>query len=118
MARAKQAETELRELYQREKELRRELETEIKKRAEFSRALVHELKTSLTPMLASSEMLVDELQEEPWLGLARNIHRGALGLNNRIDELLDVARGELGMLEVNLKSVDPLSLCFGRWLMI
>ena len=110
LARAKQVETELRELYQREKELRRELETEIKKRAEFSRALVHELKTPLTPMLASSEMLVDELQEEPWLGLARNIHRGALSLNNRIDELLDVARGELGMLEVNLKSVDLLSL--------
>jgi len=106
----KQAEEALQKLYAHERKLRQELEAEAKKRAEFLRALVHELKTPLTPMLASSELLVNELQEEPLLSLARNINQGISRLNNRIDELLDLARGEMGMLQLNFKSVDPLQL--------
>ena len=90
----------LQNLYQQERELRRELDSEIRKRAEFTRALVHELKTWLTPVLASSDLLAAELKEEPWLSLAKNVNRGASNLNNRIDELLDLARGETGMLKL------------------
>jgi PAS domain S-box-containing protein len=93
-------------LYENEKRLRRELESEVNKRIEYTRALVHELKTPLTPVLFSSELLVDELHEEPWASIARNIHRGATNLNNRIDELLDLARVEIGTLQLNLKPVD------------
>jgi len=100
------AEAKLQEAYEKERKLRQEIEAEAERKILFTRALVHELKTPLTPVLASSELLVSELQEEPYLSLAKNIHSGAANLNRRIDELLDLARVEIGMLEVNPKAVD------------
>jgi len=101
---------ELQKLYEREKTLRQELETEINKRVEFTRALVHELKTPLTPVLASTELLLQKTEDEILLGLAQNISQGASNLNRRIDELLDLARGEIGMLRLNLEPIDPMQL--------
>ena len=103
----KLASEQLEALYQRERNLREALQSEIRSRAEFTRALVHELKTPLTPIMASSELLVEELTEEPLLGLARNVRQGAENMNRRVDELLDLARGEVGMLKVNINPVDP-----------
>ena len=99
------AETKLQELYEQERELRQELEAEVDRRILFTRALVHELKTPLTPVLSSSELLVTELREEPWLSIARNIHGGASNLSKRIDDLLDLAKVEIGTLQLNLKPV-------------
>ncbi len=104
------AQEKLEELYEQERKLRKELEAEAQRRIEFTRALVHELKTPLTPVLSSSELLATELHEEPWVSIARNIHRGATNLNNRIDELLDLARVEIGMLQLDPKEVDALQL--------
>ncbi|HEX76072.1 MAG TPA: PAS domain-containing sensor histidine kinase [Dehalococcoidia bacterium] len=106
----KRAEAELQHHYEQERELRQNLEEEVKRRVEFTRALVHELKTPVTPILASSDLLVEQLQEGPSLSLAKNIKEGASTMNRRIDTLLDLARGELGMLQLNRKQVDPLQL--------
>ena len=106
----KRAEEKLQELYQLEQRLRRELEEQMGQRVEFTRALVHELKTPLTPMRAASELLIAECREDPWLSLAEKINRGTLNLNRRIDELLDLAKGEIGMLELKCCLVDPLQL--------
>jgi PAS domain S-box-containing protein len=102
----KQAEEKLQVLYQQERDLRRRLEAEMQKRVEFTRALAHELKTPLTPVLISSQVLASELKDEPLLSLARNISRGASNLNSRIDELLDLARGEIGMLQLRTELFD------------
>lgn len=101
-----QSEAELQKLYRKEKDLRQQLEAEINKRVEFTRALVHEIKTPLTPVVTASELLLEELKEEPELSLARSISKGAYNLNQRIDELLDLARGEVGMLRLNPGTVD------------
>jgi len=106
----KRSENKLQQLYEQERKLRQELEAEMKRRVEFTRALAHELKTPLTPVMASSELLVAELRNEPLLSLAKNINRGASNLNSRIDELLDLARGELGMLQLKPELVDLLQL--------
>jgi PAS domain S-box-containing protein len=106
----KLANQQMEKLYQSEKTLREELQSEIRSRTEFTRALVHELKTPLTPIMASSELLVEELTTEPLLGLARNVHRGAENMNRRVDEMLDLARGEVGMLRVNVNPVDLVRL--------
>jgi PAS domain S-box-containing protein len=100
------AEAKLQEAYEKERKLRQEIQAEAERKILFTRALVHELKTPLTPVLASSELLISELKEEPYLSLAKNIHHGATNLNRRINELLDLARIETGMLEVNPKAVD------------
>jgi PAS domain S-box-containing protein len=104
------AEEKLEEAYEKERRLRQELQVEVQRRVEFTRALVHELKTPLTPIMSSSDLLVSGLTEEPWLSVAQNIQRGAINLNKRIGELLDLARGEIGMLRLNPKRVDMLRL--------
>ena len=100
------AQVRLEEAYEKERRLRQELQVEVQRRVEFTRALVHELKTPLTPIMSSSDLLVSGLKEEPWLSVAQNIQRGAINLNKRIGELLDLARGEIGMLRLNPKRVD------------
>jgi PAS domain S-box-containing protein len=104
------AQEKLEEAYEKERRLREELQIEVQRRVEFTRALVHELKTPLTPIMSSSDLLVSGLKEEPWLSVAQNIQRGAINLNKRIGELLDLARGEIGMLRLNPKRVDILKL--------
>ena len=103
----KRAEQTLRELYRQEENLRSELEKQIQQRIEFTWVRVHELKTPLTPVLGSSRMLANNLKEEPWRSLAVNINRGALNLNSRIDELLDLAKSEIGILKLDYEWVDP-----------
>jgi PAS domain S-box-containing protein len=106
----KQAEKTLRELYKQERELYRQLEEEMERRIEFIRALAHELKTPLTPVVMSSQVLASAVKDETLLRLARNISRGASNLNSRIDELLDLARSEIGMLQLKPEQVDVLQL--------
>ena len=107
LAALEQSEAELQELFKKEQALRQDLEAEINKRVEFTRALVHELKTPITPVLASSELMLEETEKGSTLwDLAQNINQGACNLNQRIDELLDLARGEVGMLHLNPSPVD------------
>ena len=110
LAALEQSEAELKELYQKEKKASQELQAEITKRVEFTRALVHELKTPITPVLASSELLLQKTKDELLLELARNINEGASNLDHRINELLDLARGEIGMLRLNPEPVDSIQL--------
>ena len=102
----------LTDAYNREKSLRQDLEKEIGNRIDFTRALVHELKTPLTPLIASGEALLEILQGETELRLAGNIYRGALNLERRINDLLDFARGEMGVLKVRTQplKISPLLL--------
>ena len=106
----KKAEEERENLYQRERNLRRQLEEEMKKRVEFTRTLAHELKTPLTPVMLSSQELVAMLKDETSLRLAKNISRGASNLSSRIDELLDLAKGEIGMLKLKREYIDVVKL--------
>ncbi len=83
-----------------------QLEEQMRQRVDFTRALVHELKTPLTPMLGASEALADQLPEGVLRKLSINIHKGVGQLNERIDELLDIARGEIGMLQLKRGMID------------
>ncbi len=116
-SRLRQSEEEYRSLleqsqqqYDDEKRLRKALEEESSKRVEFTRALVHELKTPITPVLAAVELLKEEVRDERLMRLVQSIDRSASNLNQRIDELLDLARGEIDMLRLNIESVEMLPL--------
>ena len=76
------------------------------KRSKYTRALVHELKTPLTSILASSELLESEIKDEIPASLVKNIRRAALNLELRIGELLELARGETGLLKINKIPLD------------
>jgi signal transduction histidine kinase len=86
------------------------LEKQIEQRAEFTRALAHELKTPLTPLLITSEIMMSCSPEEPFLSYAKNINTGANELSRRVNDLLDLSRGEIGMLNVKLSKVELLPI--------
>ncbi|MEE8469924.1 MAG: PAS domain S-box protein [Dehalococcoidia bacterium] len=102
----KRAEESLQELHDSEQKLRQRVESELHRRAEFTQALHHDLKTPLTAMAVSTEALTTLLKEEPLLSLARRLRRGVARLNSRIDELLDLSRGEIGMLQLSAETLD------------
>ncbi len=106
----KAAEEKFNEMYKREKQTSHALEEEIKRRVEFNRALVHELKTPIVPVVAASELLAEEVKDEKVQKLVRSIQRGANTMSKRIDSLLDVARGELGMLVLEDGELDMVAL--------
>jgi len=106
----RRSEDELRVLYEREKGTRQELEEETKKRTEFTRALVHELRTPITPVLAAAEMLLDSSLDNQSRRLVESIARSASNLNRRIDELIDLIRGETDMLPLVNAPVNIVSL--------
>lgn len=98
----KQGEEKLRKSEEQYRLISENLEKEMKKREEFNRTLVHELKTPLTPIIAASEILLGEIQDENIRRLVSSISRSAYTMSNRIDTLLDLARGEMGTLELEM----------------
>ena len=102
----KKAEEELKQHYENEKALRRELETEMKKRTEFAAAIVHELRTPLTAIISSSDLITESARKGILKRLALNINQSAKELDKRTGELLDMTSGEAGMLSITLESLD------------
>jgi signal transduction histidine kinase len=104
------AEENLRKMYAREQELHKKLQLEMQSRVDLTRKLIHELKTPLTALLASSQMLFEETKNKKLGKLAIHVWNGANNLNNRIEELNDVVKGELGKLKLALIKMDIASL--------
>ena len=75
-------------------------------RADFTRNLIHELKTPLTSLVATSQLLFEEEHGEKLGKLAQYVYESANSVNNRIDELHDMVKGEIGKLELDLKPLD------------
>ncbi len=97
-------------LYQEEYLLRKSLQDEMEKRTRYTRALIHELRTPLTAILASSELLEPEVHTRIPQALVKNIRRASLNLEQRINELIELARGEIGMLKINPLPLDMAEL--------
>jgi signal transduction histidine kinase len=91
--------------------LNKRLQQQIDQKILFTRTLVHELKTPLTPMIGASEMLLDKTKSDKVLTrLAININRGAYNLNRRISDLTDLAKGEMGILNIDYKPFNFLQM--------
>jgi signal transduction histidine kinase len=106
----KLTEENIQSLYVLERELHEKLQTEMKHRIDLTRKLIHELKTPLTTLIASSQLLYDEEKNPNLKKVARQVWGSANELNNRIEELHDVVKGEIGTLKLVLKQVDIASL--------
>lgn len=103
----KEAEQKLQKAYEKEATARQKLEEQSRQRIEFTRALVHEIKTPLSSVMAASELLINECSEEPEHTLAKNIYGGTNSLNDRVNELLDLTRGEIGILTLRYNTINP-----------
>jgi len=100
----------LKKLYLRELDYCQHLEERLNRQTELTRIMVHELRTPLTPILAASELILAEQAPQHLRSLALKINRGAHNLDKTIDELMDIAKGEIGQLKLNLQIIDPKSL--------
>jgi K+-sensing histidine kinase KdpD len=75
----------------------------------FLSALSHELKTPLTAIIASTGLLIEELEEKndaTLLKIANNIARSSTSLQNRLGELLNLARNKDEAFGVQKREVD------------
>ncbi len=102
----KRAEEQLQSQYEKEVNLRNQIENQMQRRIELTRALVHELKTPLTAILAASEIVATAHLQEPYSDLLRQITQCANHLDRRIEEMLDVTKGEVGLLKLHCHHVN------------
>lgn len=96
-------------LYRKEASLRKKLEHQISMRDKYANSLVHDIKTPLTPILTASDALISLLtnKENRHVNeLAKVIRSGALALDERMNEFLEVIRGETKSLRLNLDDVS------------
>gem|GEM_PF-1199486 len=103
------AENNYKQLYEKESGLRREIETLSENKLRYTRSLVHELRTPLTSLIAANDFLVGHLcgqNKEFALAAQRSI----LKLEHRVNELLDMSKGEVGLLELDCQQVDITNL--------
>jgi signal transduction histidine kinase len=101
------AEAKTRQTLKNEQKLSRALQENIEERIEYTRSLVHEIKTPLTPLMVCSEALVKIIKTAPELSLAKNINSGAANLSKIIEELLDLAKSEVGSLTLKCRIIEP-----------
>ena len=101
-------------LFEQNKQRQRQLEQEIETRTDFLRMLTHELNTPLTPILSSGKLLIEYLPPEQEIAtrLARNIFAGAQTLGIRLSELMDLFKGEMGMLKVEPEILEAEKLLY------
>jgi PAS domain S-box-containing protein len=104
--RRQQEEERSRKLYESECQLRNQVQKQLEDRMEFTRAVVHEIKTPLSSIIASSEALQDGIEESK-ARLARNVLNASLTLNRRVDELLEISKGAIGMLHLRYSLFSP-----------
>jgi len=84
-----------------------ELKEQFENRIQFTRALIHELKTFITPLISASELLSQQIKDGSLKTLTNTIGSAVIGLEHRIDDLLDLAKGEIGRLEVHRINLQP-----------
>lgn len=82
------------------------------RRIRFLHSVTHELSTPLTPILSSGGLLAEQLESkgEVESRLAKNILNGAHTLSNRLNELLELAKGEMELFKVNPEPLESESL--------
>ena len=93
------------------KKTEEELKKQIQQRVDYTRALVHELKTPLTALQIASDILGEISAENPYLEVSNNISRSVKYLSKRVDELLDIAKGEIGLLKMRYHRVNLENMC-------
>ncbi len=99
------AEKKYKDLYEEESRLRREIEAVSEQRVRYTRSIVHELKTPLTSLVVANDHLAENLSGAN-REFALAARRSTLRLEHRINELLDVSKGEVGLLELDRNEIN------------
>ena len=95
-------------LYDSERALRERLEAQDVQKTEFLYSVAHELKTPLSAVISSSELLSEEASMSDSIRerLVTNVRLGALSMERRVRELLDLASIQVGEMQIKLEPLD------------
>lgn len=83
------------------------------RRDDLVHMIVHDLRTPLSSLsggLQALDVLLAEDADDSQRQMLDIARRGARSLSQMVDTILDVSRGEAGLLDVNCKPISPLSL--------
>lgn len=98
----------LRKAVNREHALRVVAESSNRAKSQFLANMSHELRTPLNAILGFSELIRDQMlgrdQQEKYSEYAGDINRSAVYLRELVDELLDMAKVEAGLITLNEKA--------------
>lgn len=99
-------------LYGSERALRKRLEAQDAQKTEFLHNVAHELKTPLSAVISSSELLSKEASVPRSLRkrLVNNVRQGALSMERRVGELLDLASIQVGKMQIKLEPLDLVNI--------
>ncbi|MEN8494304.1 PAS domain-containing sensor histidine kinase [Dehalococcoides sp. THU3] len=90
-----------------EQNLRKQLERQVNDMSQFIRSLVHEIKTPLTPIKAAAEELEYQCgKNQNQAALVKQVMSGCDRINRRTGELIDVFKGDLGILKLELQPTE------------
>lgn len=101
--------SELFKIVARSQEVARRMEELDELKSDFISTISHELRTPVTIIMGSAEVLTRrwaQLPEAMRLDLIARLSRRAGDLNRLLEEILDFARAERGVLEIQLRPVD------------
>jgi PAS domain S-box-containing protein len=105
----KRAEEALVESEGRYRLLAKELKQQNDQMTEFLHAITHELRTPLTAITASAELLIsddtDTISPEQKQHLLSNINQSAWMMDSTVEELLDLAKIQIGRVELRLEPI-------------
>jgi signal transduction histidine kinase len=95
-------------LYRLEKTIREEIQQQAAQKTTFLHTIAHELKTPLTAIISSSELLAEEKTAPDAMRdrMVNNIRKSAETLDKRVSELLDLAKVEIGVLQIAAEPVQ------------
>jgi len=102
--------TDLKNSLAQEHHLRASLEEEMQKRSKYSHAIVHELRTPLTAIKLSGELLEEQVKENIQVSLVQNIQRATVNLEQRVNEMFELARGESGLIKIEPEPLDMVKI--------
>lgn len=96
-------------LYTMETMMRQALQRQDEQKTEFLHSVAHELKTPLTAIISSSELISTDAAAAPSgikQRLIDNINRSAWIMDRRVGELLDLAKIQIGNLQLKLEPLE------------
>ncbi|MGI2336491.1 MAG: sensor histidine kinase [Dehalogenimonas sp.] len=82
------------------------LKQEMTQRFHFVRILLHEIKTPLTSMRAATEILLSQAQSNQHNTVTKTVYDGVRNIERRTNDLVDLTKGEVGLLKLNRSWVD------------
>jgi signal transduction histidine kinase/CheY-like chemotaxis protein len=92
-------------------EAKLQAESESQEKSAFLANMSHEIRTPMNAILGFSELLASELQDSKQRHYLKSIQASAASLLQLINDILDMSKMEVGLVELRPEPTDPREIC-------